>query len=156
MDVPAGAAIDVLVEDLGRVNYGRRLGEPKGLTSPVSVDGTALGPWTVLPLDLDDVRLDDVVDAPVDARVPVIAGGTFTVDRPTDLHLDTTGWGRGTAWVNGFHLGTYWDRGPQRTLYVPGPVVRAGTNELVVLDVDGALGDRARFSATPELGPTSL
>lgn len=41
--------------------------------------------------------------------------------------------------VNGFPLGRYWRRGPQRTLYVPRPVVRAGTNEIVVLELDAVL-----------------
>ena len=38
-------------------------------------------------------------------------------------------------WVNGFNLGWYWPlKGPQMTTYVPGPLLRAGANKIVVLE----------------------
>jgi beta-galactosidase len=40
------------------------------------------------------------------------------------------------VWVNGFCLGRYWSLGPQRSLYLPWPLLRAGRNELVVLELD--------------------
>ena len=73
-----------------------------------------------------------------------LARGRFNVSRehlqasgfPGDTYLDTSGWGRGVAFVNGFHLGWYWPAaGPQLTLYVPGPVLRPGSNELVLLEM---------------------
>ena len=70
-----------------------------------------------------------------------------------DLFLDTAAWGKGIAWVNGFCLGRYWRRGPQRTLFVPGPVLRSGRNELVVLELDVLADPTARFVAGPSLGP---
>lgn len=52
-------------------------------------------------------------------------------------YLDTTGWGKGIAWVNGFNLGWYWpSRGPQMTLYVPGPILKPGDNEVIFLEVE--------------------
>ena len=59
-------------------------------------------------------------------------------------------------WLNGFLLGRYWSAGPTRTLYVPGPLVRAGDNELVVLELHGAVRARVDFLAAPELGGTEL
>jgi beta-galactosidase len=58
------------------------------------------------------------------------------------------------AWLNGFHLGRYWRRGPQRTLYVPGPVLRAGGNELVVFETQAMTDPTARFVPGPLLGHT--
>lgn len=58
--------------------------------------------------------------------------------------------------MNGFCLGRYWRRGPQETLYVPGPVLRSGPNELVVLELDAMVDPVAHFVAGPSLGPLEL
>jgi hypothetical protein len=72
---------------------------------------------------------------------------------PPDLFLSTAGLSKGVAWLNGFRLGRYWSRGPQRTLYVPGPVTREGANELVILELGAAAGE-LRFVTGPDLGHT--
>lgn len=59
-----------------------------------------------------------------------------------DTFLSTPGWHKGVAFVNGFNLGWYWPAvGPQMTLYVPGPLLKDGDNELILLEVDGAPED---------------
>ena len=77
----------------------------------------------------------------------------FSAEPHVDLFLDTAAWGKGIAWVNGFCLGRYWRRGPQHTLFVPGPVLRPDRNELVVLELDVLADPTARFVAGPSLGP---
>lgn len=72
---------------------------------------------------------------------------------PVGLVLDTRGWGKGIAWLNGFCLGRYWSRGPQRTLYVPGPVTRERDNELLILELHAATAT-ASFAPRPDLGHT--
>ena len=84
---------------------------------------------------------------------PTAWRASFEAQRPENHFLDTTAWGKGIAWVNGFCLGRYWRRGPQRTLFVPGPVVRSTSNELVVLELDVLTEPTARFVAGPCLGP---
>ncbi|PSL55885.1 beta-galactosidase [Saccharothrix carnea] len=151
--------LTVLVEDHGRVNYGPRIGEPKGIIGGATLGGVPLTGWDVLPLFLDTppaVWTGQGGTTPVDAAVsgPVFLRAGFDLDRVVDLHLDVRGWGRGVVWVNGFCLGRYWSRGPQRTLYVPGPVLRGGGNELVVLELDALTEPTARFVAEPLLGHT--
>jgi beta-galactosidase len=75
------------------------------------------------------------------------------VETPADTYLDLTGWTKGNAWVNGFHLGRYWSRGPQRTLYVPRPVLRPGANEITVLELHAAARPVVALVDTPDLGP---
>ncbi|MFT7839728.1 beta-galactosidase [Saccharothrix sp. BKS2] len=153
----AAGELAVLVEDQGRVNYGPRLGEPKGLIGGATLDGRPLTGWDVVPIDLaapPDVRPDHPTPVGVALAGPALARARFTLDHPVDLHLDTRGWGKGVAWVNGFPLGRYWSRGPQRTLYVPGPVLRSGDNELVVLELDVLTEPVARFVPGPLLGHT--
>jgi beta-galactosidase len=148
----------VLVEDQGRVNYGERIGEPKGIIGGATLHGQPLSTWDILPIDLEkapDLRPDGdstAITGPLAG--PVLVRAEFDVEQPADLFLDTGGWGKGMAWLNGFPLGRYWRRGPQRTLYVPGPVVRAGTNEIVVLELGTMLEPEVSFVPQPLLGHT--
>jgi beta-galactosidase len=149
-----GAVLEVLVENQGGVNYGPRIGAPKGLLGPVSFQGVALHGWecrAVPPTDLGAVPFVPS-EAATDA-VPAFHRGTFEVDTPADTFLALPGWTKGQAWVNGFHLGRYWNRGPQHTLYVPGPVLRPGANELVLLELHATTTTRAQFTDAPDLGP---
>ena len=150
----AGAVLEVLVENMGGVNYGPRIGAPKGLLGPVSFQGAELRGWECRAVPLD--HLAAVPFGPSGATtdaVPAFHRGTFEVDTPADTFLALPGWTKGQAWVNGFHLGRYWNRGPQHTLYVPAPVLRPGTNELVLLELHATTGTRAQLTDTPDLGP---
>ncbi|WP_290058967.1 glycoside hydrolase family 35 protein [Amycolatopsis solani] len=153
----AAGELLVLVEDQGRVDYGPRIGEAKGIVGGAELHGEPLTGWDVLPLDLTEVPSlrspsGTAVVGPVAG--PVLLSADIDVDGPADLFLDTGEWGKGLAWFNGFPLGRYWRRGPQRTLYVPRPVVRAGGNELVVLELGTMLDPAARFTPRPLLGHT--
>ncbi|WP_328875638.1 beta-galactosidase [Streptomyces sp. NBC_00287] len=145
-----GATLDVLVENQGGVNYGPRIGAPKGLLGPVTLDGTALRGWDCHPLPLTD--LDKVPFTPGACTEPAFHHGTFEVDTPADAFLSLPGWTKGQAWVNGFHLGRYWNRGPQRTLYVPAPILRPGANDLVLLELHATTSTRAQLTDTADLG----
>ncbi|MEU1971567.1 beta-galactosidase family protein [Microbacterium sp. NPDC019599] len=147
--VPAGRRLSLLVEEQGRVNYDGRLGEPKGLLGPVLLDGQPLEGWTATPLELEALASA----AGESGWGPRAATATFELDEQGDLFLSTAGLGKGFAYVNGLLLGRYWSNGPQRTLYVPAPATRAGANELVIIELDGAAPRAARFVAGLELGP---
>jgi len=146
--------LELLVEDQGGVNYGPRIGEPKGLIGPVLVGDRELSGWAATPLDLEIVLgLWDLTEVRGVVPGPTAWRASFPADRPANHFLDTSGWGKGIAWVNGFCLGRYWRRGPQETLFVPEPVVQAGANELVVLELDVMADPTARFVSEPSLGP---
>jgi len=80
--------------------------------------------------------------------------GSFTLDNPADLFLETGNWGKGYAFINGFFLGRYWRTGPQHTLYVPGPVTKAGENSVMVVELERGTRDVARFVPSASLGHT--
>ena len=160
LTIPAGRSLRLLVEETGRVNYDEKIGEPKGLIGAPRIDGAAIpGPWEVRTFDVaalgvavtDAATADDAVVAGR-ATGPVGLRGSFSLDAPADLFLDTRGWGKGYAWVNGFFLGRYWRRGPQRTLFVPGPVTRAGENTVTITELEVVTDATARFLARPDLG----
>ncbi|MDL5351751.1 beta-galactosidase family protein [Microbacterium sp. zg-YB36] len=159
LPVPAGNELRMLVEETGRVNYDTKIGEPKGIVGDVRLDGEPIaGPWHVRTFDVPALA-QAVADAAPGGTLaggraagPVGLRGSFELAASADLFLDTAGWGKGYAWVNGFFLGRYWRRGPQRTLYVPGPVTRAGRNDLVIVELETLTDATARFVARPNLG----
>ncbi|HEY3481784.1 MAG TPA: beta-galactosidase [Streptomyces sp.] len=149
----AGARLEVLVENQGRVNYGQGIHDRKGLLGEVLLNGRAPDHWTSRPLPL--TSLDALAFAPTTAHPtgPAFHRGLFDVETPADTYLDLGGWTKGNAWVNGFHLGRYWSRGPQRTLYVPAPVLRAGANEITVLELHATAHTTVALRDEPDLGP---
>ncbi|GAA1581572.1 glycoside hydrolase family 35 protein [Kribbella karoonensis] len=147
--------LELVVEDQGRVNYGPRIGEAKGLIGPVLLGDVELHDWSVCGVELDRVpQLWQATPSAV-APGPTAWRATFELDTRTDLFLRIDAWGKGYAWINGFNLGRYWRRGPQQTLYVPGPLLVDGPNELVVLELE-TLEPTAAFAAGPWLGYTDL
>jgi beta-galactosidase len=169
--LPARAGeLTLLVEDQGRVNYGPRIGEPKGLIGPVRTAVRTLDEWQAGALRIEDApallrsALDaadaggaaasDVEPAAGGATGSGLHRGTFDSVAGADHFLRLDGWTKGLAWVNGELLGRYWSLGPTHTLYVPGPIVRDAGNELVLLELHGAATARASFVAGPDLGVT--
>ncbi|WP_136706290.1 beta-galactosidase [Agromyces sp. H66] len=147
----------IVVEDQGRVDYGARLGEHKGLIGGVAIDGREVTDWCVRPVDLDRVpELASRGRAAGFGAGPTLARGEIELAAPADLFLDTLHWGKGLAWVNGFLLGRYWRHGPQRTLVVPAPVTRSGANEVAVLEFESLAVPEIRTVAAPRLGHTEI
>ncbi|MFI0230570.1 beta-galactosidase family protein [Streptomyces sp. NPDC017086] len=137
--VAGPARLELWVESLGRVNYGPRLGEPKGVTGGILHERQYLHGVRARGLDLD--AFDGGVaavpfEAPPRTGAPGLYRGSVTVGGAGDARLELPGRTRGFAWINGFGLGRYWSAGPQRSLYVPGPVLREGGNEIWLLDLD--------------------
>ncbi|MET4158298.1 beta-galactosidase family protein [Agromyces sp. PvR057] len=155
VDLPAvpadGLRIDLVVESLGRVNYGPLVGERKGITGQVRH-----GIQLVHGFSTRACRIDALPPEWHDSDVSTLPGprfrvGAFEADAAADAWLAIDGVARAVAWVNGFCLGRLIGTGPQRALYVPWPVVVAGRNEVVVLDLEPGDGDgaAARVVAAP-------
>jgi beta-galactosidase len=154
IDVPrAGARLDILVENSGRVNFAKPLREErKGITKSVTFRQMELTGWDVFALPMSnapDGSLQPAREADADSSQPAFYRGTFTISTPGDTFLDTRGWGKGTVWVNGHHLGRFWDIGPQQTLYVPGPWLRRGRNDVDVFTLAPPLEKTMKSVAAP-------
>lgn len=133
---PANETLDILVEGMGRINYGPRLLDRKGITERVTLNAMTLMAWDVhcLPMGEDDLRLLKFGGRPTD-RPANFFRGRFELQETGDTYLDMTGWKKGVVWVNGRNLGRYWDIGPQKRLYCPAPFLKRGRNEVVVFDL---------------------
>jgi len=134
----AAAQLDVLVEPMGRINFGHEMVDRKGLIAPVKLDGETLHGWQVFNLPLDDKMLAALNFKTKKTDGPAFWRGTFTLEKAGDTFLDLRGWGKGDLWVNGRCLGRYWNIGPSQTAYAPGCWLRAGKNDIVVLDLLGS------------------
>lgn len=129
-----GLKLDILVENLGRINYGKYMLERKGITGCVSLkverpNGSfvynlaMINNWTIrcLPLkDISGVRYEN--DAV--SKNPAFFKGSFRAEPGVDTFLDMSEWKKGNVWINGFNLGRYWSVGSQQTLYVPGELLK--------------------------------
>ena len=152
----AAAQLDILVEAMGRINFGPEMHNRKGLHGPVEIiagDKSVVSPgaWQVYCLDLSDTMLAGLKWKAGRADGPAFWRGTFTIERPGDTFLDVSSWGKGVLWVNGHCMGRFWNIGPTQTMYVPGPWLKAGTNEVIVLDMLGPREATLAGAAIPVL-----
>lgn len=152
--IPAeGMTVDLLVENMGRVNFGPGLLDRKGLLGGLTFNDQYQSGWQIYPLPLDD--LSKLQFSPGDGgsqACPTFYRAFFQVEMPADTYLAMPGWSKGVAWVNGFNLGRYWARGPQQTLYVPAPLLKPGPNELVIFELHGTQNLGVEFVSKPDLG----
>ncbi|HZI33719.1 MAG TPA: beta-galactosidase, partial [Candidatus Binatia bacterium] len=150
----AESRLDILVEPMGRVNFGPEMMDPKGLIAPVKLDGRVLTGWTIYKLPLDGNMMGGlkfhVIGAPASGTAssdnqlagtvpgaPAFWRATFNIEKPGDTFLDLRSWGKGVVWVNSHCLARFWNIGPTQTAFTPGCWLHAGTNEVVILDYLG-------------------
>jgi beta-galactosidase len=135
IELGGSAPLDILVENMGRVNFGPNMvSDRKGITEKVVLGGEELTGWEIYRLPLTDLS-----HLKFSARVqpgPSFHRGTFKLNTLGDTYLDMRGWGKGCVWVNGHNLGRYWRIGPQQSLFVPSVWLKRGLNEVVVLDLE--------------------
>ena len=150
---PGGATLDILVENMGRINYGPLLHDRKGITHGVLLQNQFLYHWEVFTLPLDNLQVLKFEQEVDDQKVPGFYQGTFEVQGRSDTFVRLPGWVKGVCFVNGFNLGRYWERGPQQTLYLPAPLLRDGTNEIVIFELEQVPGSRTiELIDQPDLG----
>jgi beta-galactosidase len=176
------ASLDILVENSARINFSPAMrGESKGITKSVTLAGQPLADWQIYPLPMQQLpnaeRFTDLYSdpnpnpchgrstAPQTFHAPVQWGcvktgptfyrAHFTLTTTGDTFLDIRKLGKGALWINGHPVGRFWNIGPQQTLFVPGPWLRTGDNEIVVFDLaPTANGPTVQGLATPILdGP---
>lgn len=146
------ARLDILVEAMGRINFGRAIKDFKGITHEVELTLDLYGrPFTTTLTDWKVYNIHDEYDfyqsmkfRPIESltdqygqRIPGCYRTTFNVRKVGDTFLCFESWGKGLVYVNGYPLGRIWEIGPQQTLYMPGCWLRKGENEILVFDIVG-------------------
>jgi beta-galactosidase len=164
VDLPARTrpvSVEILVYTIARVNFGVEIHDRKGLHGPVHFrppggDTQLLENWDIRAIDFG---ADGVLPAlawkpnrkPGKPAGPAFWRGSFDLVSPGDTFLDMSAWGQGVVWVNRRCLGRYWSIGPTQTMYLPGPWIRRGKNEIIVLDLTGPRNPRIEGLRTPIL-----
>ena len=136
IDIPLNGTLDILVENMGRINYGAEIvHNKKGIISPVLIhEETVSGDWKMYRLPFSSMpHLKEAQHEAKEGR-PVIYADSFNINTPGDIFLDMSKWDKGIVFVNGHNLGRYWNVGPQQTLYLPGAFLKKGENEIAVFE----------------------
>lgn len=152
-----GAQLDILVEALGRVNFGEAIHDHKGITEKVELidaeGAKELRNWEVynLPTDYSFVKTNKFVKDTQVKTMPAYYRATFNLEKPGDVFMDMQTWGKGMVWVNGISIGRFWEIGPQQTLYMPRCWLKEGENEIIVLDLKGPVKNQVKGLSRPIL-----
>lgn len=125
--------IGVLTEALGRINYGERLKDSKGI-SDVIYGCQSLSHYTVYSVDFS--KIERLQYSRSYKQCPVFLKGEFKAEKGKECFVSFEGFTRGYIFVNGFNLGRYWNIGPQKTLYLPSALLKEN-NEIIVFELVG-------------------
>ncbi|MGL5656631.1 MAG: glycoside hydrolase family 35 protein [Fusobacteriaceae bacterium] len=140
--------LKVFIENQGRVNYGPYLKDKKGITEGVLIDNQFQYNWDMwsIPLkNIEKIHMKDIGELQIKENNPTLLSGEFIVDELGDTFIDTTGWGKGVIFINGFNIGRYWNIGPQLTLYVPKEILKEGKNEIIIFELE-KINEKMSFS----------
>ena len=146
--------LDILVENLGRINYGAKMFDKKGILGGIRLGATYHFGWETTSLTMDDLSSLSFEKTTAFDGKPRFYRGTLRIEgAPADTFVEAAGFHKGFITVNGFNLGRFWnDKGPQKTLYLPAPLLREGDNEIIVFETDGVDAPELLFHAEPILG----
>lgn len=136
---PAVQRLDILVEGMGRINFGQHMIDRKGITDRVTLNGMTLMDWEVFPLPMEARNIAALKFQEAQSNSPgTYFQGTFNLKTTGDTYIDMSRWKKGVVWVNGHNLGRYWEIGPQQRLYCPASFLTGGKNEIIVFEMLGA------------------
>ena len=154
LHIPAeGATLSVLVENMGRVNYGAYLKDPKGVTEGIGFGWNFIYHWQTYPLPLDDLSAVDFIEQkPVFDSTPLLLRAEIDIDECCDTFVKLPGFKKGMIFINGRALSRYWEVGPQRSAYLSAPFLKKGKNELIVLELEGFDEASVILDDEPDLG----
>ena len=173
--VKQGTTLTILIEAMGRINFGRAVKDFKGITESVTIDTEINGHdvsyhlknWVIVPISdshktaqyaFDKLDETNRCFSPINFSSPSIGyyRGYFNLKKVGDTFLNLEQWGKGQVYVNGHALGRFWRIGPQQTLYLPSCWLKKGRNEIIVMDIVGPKAPVIWGQDQPELNKLQL
>ena len=155
INIPANAQLDILVENMGRINYGAKITESfKGIISSVIINGKEItGNWNMYLMPLEQQPdFSNISQTKITNETPAFYSTNFNIEKIGDMFLNMENWGKGIVFVNGHNLGRFWNVGPQQTLYLPGCWLNKGKNSIVIFDQkNDTIQKEISFSKEPVL-----
>lgn len=141
------STIQILVENMGRINYGPMLGERKGILKGVKFDYQYLFNWDMYRLPFRnneesnyaiyniELQIKESNNILKDINIPSFYKGEFSLSEVGSMFLNMEEWSKGIVFINGFNVGRYWNEGPQKTLYIPWAILKSGQNIIEVFEL---------------------
>ena len=161
-----GDRLDILVEAMGRINFGRAIKDFKGITEKVEISyNLSSGSQVTINLKNWQVyNLPDSYEAQKEMNYTTLEGqkvpgcyrAVFNLKKTGDTFLNMESWGKGQVYVNGHAIGRFWNIGPQQTLYMPGCWLKKGENEIIVLDIIGPTKTTVEGFSNPVIDKLNL
>lgn len=143
--------LKILLENMGRVNYGHKLladSQRKGIRTGVCVDLHFHLQWKQYPLELQDLSWLDF-SKEWQENAPAFYRFDFRLDCVYDTYIDMMGYGKGAVFVNGHNLGRFWEVGPTTSLYVPHGFLKEGDNTIIVFETEGRYQETLQLVQQP-------
>ena len=138
--------LDILVENLGRINYGPFLKDRKGITERARLGLQTINDWEIYNLPLTDLSKLEYSDI-VSTDKPCFYKGVLNIDgEPCDTFLDCESFTKGVIFVNGENMGRCWDIGPLKTVYIPAPILKKGENIIEVFELHKLKNENIKFT----------
>ena len=131
--------IDILMENMGRVNYGHKFladTQRKGIRTGVCKDLHFLLNWQQYPLSFENTENIDFSKG-WQPEQPAFYAFDFEMKALKDTYLDLSGFGKGLAFVNGVNIGRFWNIGPTLSLYIPHSLLKEGHNRIIIFETEG-------------------
>jgi beta-galactosidase len=146
----AGDILTILVENMGRTNFGPKMMRKKGIIGRCLLDGKIHFGWEAYALPMDNLT---ALRYGKESGTPAFYRGRFEIEECADTFLSVKNFTKGFAVINGFNLGRFWEVGPQKTLYVPKGILKRGENEILIFESDGLKGiPEIELTDKPDLG----
>lgn len=141
LNLKSGDQLDILIENLGRINFGNLIPDQrKGIVGDVYVGSTLIQGFNQYNLPSDsppNISTNTALTSSVSpSSPPTWYGANFDMETPGDTFLSLPGWTKGVVYVNGINLGRYWTIGPQQELYLPGAYLKSSGNAVWVLNLE--------------------
>ena len=150
--------LDLIVENMGRTNGGGGMNTArKGLNGNVVIDEKTTSKYSIYPMEFKQKfveQLKQMKGRPVGKHVssPSLFRAELHIkDKPRDTFIRLNNWKKGNVFVNGFNIGRYYEIGPQKTLYIPAPLLKIGVNDIYVFELHSGT-ESIEFLDTPDLG----
>lgn len=166
--IKEGSHLTILIEAMGRINFGQAIKDYKGITKSVLLRyqkddneyDVNLKNWNITCIPDDyQTAINALNNKSKSSTLNTKAGyyrGYFNVEKTGDTFLNFEEFGKGQVFVNGHALGRIWSVGPQQTLFTPGCWLKKGRNEIVVLDIVGPKTTVCEGLNKPELNKLNL
>jgi len=146
-----GSQLDLLMENMGRVNYGHRLlteTQQKGLRQGVMADLHFITNWQQYCLPLEEGSKIDF-SGEWQENTAGFYRYNVNIEEPQDCYIDLSGFGKGVVVVNDVNIGRFWETGPTLSLYIPKGYLNSGNNNIIIFETEGQYQSEISLKAKP-------